>query len=358
MRIFLSFLLLFSLLFSKERGEIFFLFDTFIGNNAVSLKDIGSSWDGNYKTPKDKFKTIIFNDFKVGYKKDDISFGYFLKTEFVLKAHKDFANLLHTVKQKEDLEVGRVYDLTLSAKGFVTEGLEFGKRVYRYKNDDISYSINAFFSILNGKFVQDLKIDGFATATAKNSYEFLSRIDYFYSENYLYDLDVDKPKGLGYDTSFNFSLKYKKYSFFLEVDNILGYIYWENTPYSKVNLKSDNAVTDENGYTKYNPTVYGYEGKRSFGQRLEPKWNFSVGYDFDNFFLYLEDVYIQGVNIPSLKVIKNFDNYSISLQYENLFRTFTTSLYHHNFYIYLGSDNFNINNAKSLNIGGGIYYNF
>ncbi len=356
-RIFL-FLSLFSLLFGKEGRELFFYANSFVANNAVSLKTLSSSWEGSYKTPKGGFKSVIFSDFKIGYEKRDFSFAYFWKAEFILKAHKDFADLLYAVKNEEDLEEGRVYNLDLAAEGFVADGVEFGKKVFSYRNGALSLSLNAFFSILNGRFVQDLKIDGFALATAKKSYEFSSRMEYFYSENYVYDLEVNRPRGLGYDTSFSFSLEYGKYSFFVNAENLLGYIYWENAPYSRVRLKSDNAVKDENGYTKYNPTVYGYEGERNFKQRLKSRWSFKAGYEAESFSVFLGEDYVWGVGMPSLEIVKDFKDCFLSLKYETLFDTFTISLKHKNFYVFLGGDTLNLNRAKSVAAGAGIRYLF
>lgn len=355
--LFLSFFLIFSLL-AGER-DISLSFNFFAANNAISLKNITSSWEGDYKTPKNRFITLLFSDFEIKYKKDDsFCISYILKSNFVLRASSDFADLLHTVKTEGDLPIGRVYDLSLFAEGFIADGLKVKNKVYERKTGDLFYRLDFSFSLLNGRFVQDLKIDGFASAIGKKSYSFLSDVEYYYSENYLYDLDVNGPKGFGYDSSLAFKLRYKKYSFDLNVDNLLGRIYWQDTPFSDVHLKSDNAVTDENGYTKYNPSVYGYEGKKKFVQKLNRVWNLSLGYEFENFSFFLEEFYTAKISSPGCKVVKKFKNFSLSLKYENLFKTFTASVFNKNLFFSFGSDDFSLSKAKAFSLRGGFMYRF
>ena len=357
MRFFLLLFLSLSL-FAREGGSLYLSFKSFISNNAVSLKDITGDWSGSYKSPKGGFKALVLNDYKIGYKERLFSLSYVLKSEIISKASSDFADLVHSVKQGEQLDVGRNYDLQLSLKGFVADGIEYERELYRYKKDGLYFDLRGTLSLLHGLFLQNAEINGYAKALGKKSYAFLAGMEYYYSSNYIYDLDVDKPTALGYSTDLKIEGGYGKYDFLLKIENLMGYLYWKDTPYSDVHLKSQNEEVDENGYTKYNPTVYGYEGKRRYKQHLMPKYTAKIGCSLGEYNLFLKNVHIEKIDIFSLGAVKSFRDFLLFLEYDTRFHTVTTALSTDNLSLTLGFENISLPKSKSLEIGVSYRYVF
>jgi len=122
----------------------------------------------------------------------------------------------------------------------------------------------------------------------------------------------------------------------LKIENLMGYLYWKDTPYSNVHLKSQNEEVDENGYTKYNPTVYGYEGKRRYKQHLMPKYTAKIGYSLGEYNLFLKNIHIEKIDIFSLGAVKSFRDFLLFLEYDTRFHTVTTALSTDNFSLTLG----------------------
>ncbi len=338
-------------------GESFIEFQSFIANNAIPLKNIASDWSGKYQSPKKHFKVLEFSDLQIGYKDQNFSISYIIKSDLFIKASKDFSDLLYTVKQSQDLQTNRIYDLSLKLEGFVAQGLKYGQKIYNYKKDSLEISVKGFVSVLKGEFLQYADIKGFAVASDKNTYSFNADMEYYYSKNYFYDLTVKKPSAIGYSGDISMNTRFKNYSFNLIYENLVGYLFWKNAPYSDVHLKSDNTKI-ENGEKKYNPTVYGYEGKRSLKEKISPKITSTLSYNNDFYKISLSNLHYKSINLPFITIEKPAKNYTLSLQYETSFKTMTISIKNKRFSFFIGAENPNLKINRSLHLGFSFFHPF
>ena len=329
-------------------GESFFNFYTFNANNAISLKNITTDWSGEYKSPKGSFKVLHLLDLKLGYKNKNFSIAYILKNSLYIKASKDFSDLLYSVKQSENLDKNRIYNLNFNLDSFATYGIEISKELYKYKQKSFTLSLKGSFSLLKGFFLQNANIKGSAFANNTKDYSFKAIMDYYYSKNYFYNLSVKRPSSIGYNSSFLLEGEFKKYTFKIDFQNLLGYLFWENAPYSNVHLEAKSNIQSDK---KYNPLVYGYEGKRNLKQKISPLVYAKISYNFDNFKLFLKNIKYKSFYLPSFGFEKNFYLWKTSLEYENRFHTLTFFLKRDNFSFTLGLENPNINKSKSITLG-------
>ncbi len=334
-------------------GEAFLSFYTFNANNAVSLKNIASNWSGDYKTPKGSFKVLHFGNLKFGYKSKEWQMAYVIKSALYIKTSSDFADIMHSVKQSENLEKNRIYNLSFNLNSYGAYGVEFSKNLYRYEKEKTKFFLKGSFSILKGFFLQNASIKGLGFANDFKNYSIYADMNYYYSKNYFYNLSVKRPSSLGYDTSLSLFGSFRKYNLSINLKNLLGYLFWKNSPYSDVHLKASSKIDG-----KYNPSVYGYEGKRSFKQRIPLKIDAKLSYNFDKFRFFVKNISYKKFNLPSLGMEKRVGKIKGEISYEKSFKTFTIALKHKNFSFSFGFENPNLKKSKSLSLGLSLFFKF
>tara|TARA_B100000780_G_scaffold271894_2_gene233308 strand:+ start:189 stop:1307 length:1119 start_codon:yes stop_codon:yes gene_type:complete len=114
------------------------------------------------------------------------------------------------------------------------------------------------------------QITGQATVSAKHDYQYGLTADYAYSRDYLFSRpSVKSPEGIGF--ALGFSLKgiiNENLTYHIEAQDVAGYIYWSNAPYTIGKVVPQLAYIDEQGYLQTEPAISGYEGYRALYQPL------------------------------------------------------------------------------------------
>jgi hypothetical protein len=62
------------------------------------------------------------------------------------------------------------------------------------------------------------------------------------------------------------------------VRDLLGCIYWKNVPYTTAEADSDVKYINSDGYQAFRPTIKGYEGYKSFTQKIPLKTDVALAY--------------------------------------------------------------------------------
>ena len=253
----------------------YFSFDSFTYSETVSISDSLNNWEGD--TFNKGKRQWTWNRVEAGIQYNHWSIGYLYRVDYDLRFTEDLSELYWLTENREDLPTGKTFDIALSANAFKARGYRFAYRNTLANN--ISFSVG--LSYLSAYYMIEGDIWGDATALAENDYEFNLDLDYQYTEDTLFDREVEKPKGEGLtlDASIAFHPSPKDHVQ-IQVSDLYGVISWKDAPFTVGASTSDRKHFDENGYAVIDPLISGREGIiKTFKQRLDPRW--FLGYQHD-----------------------------------------------------------------------------
>jgi hypothetical protein len=276
---FLSFLFLSAFSYADDYPvQPYFIFDSFSYSETVSIKStIKDSWKNSDFESGERQWT--WNWLEVGVQYKNWGIGYIKRYDYDMRFSEQTAEFFWLTKNKKDLPIGKKYSLDLQANAIHSSGL----RVSYSDSFMESFDYQIGLSYLQATYSLDGKIKGDATATSDSDYDFDATVDYAYTEDHLFERNVQEPEGQGFSLDFMFNYQVTAEVYWqLQVRDLFARLYWENSPYTEGHATSDRKEYDENGYVSFNPVLQGYEGTRDvYVQTLEPRWYSKVGYDLN-----------------------------------------------------------------------------
>ncbi len=342
----------------KNTNTLYVNTQTLLINDAFSLEGLFNHFDGEFLHKNTNNLAIGDIRYDAGIHIEPYGYiGYTYRKEALMEISPDTALLVNQVNKKLDLSLGKKYQLYLALKGFETHGITLSKTVPLYQGSGFTINFGLAMELLYGIQTQKGKIEGEASTLSSHDYNFNVHSNYLYTENYLYDLDVNKVTSYGYTTHLSLHARYKQISLDLIVNDIIGKLYWDNLPYSIVNLTSSNKSYDENGYVEYSPFISGMENYQKHTQTLMQKWRLEAGYTFTKGKLELGAEHIYSTYLPYIKYTHFHENNIISsLSYESYFGMFGIDIKYDNYYFGVYSNGVTEPSAAKVNLG--LFYTF
>lgn len=344
----------------QEKNDIFISTSAFIATDPVSVKGFfDDNWEGSY-TPRNGTNLALASArAEIGMTQNGWRFGYIHRLETMIEASRDFVDLIHTVKNHDDLPIGRQYDLDLKINGFQADGLHIASSMPLYTSNDLNIHGGIGISLLRGIRLQQGSINGSATAISDKSYDFYGTVDYYYSSNYLYDLNVKTPSGYGACTDIGLNADWGKFHGELVINDLLGFLRWNNAPYTNAILTSNTKSYDSSGYVEYSPTITGLEITKGYTQHFDPKGFASVRYNREFIMPFLEASTTRGYIFPELGALIPMTNTSrMKISYETFFHSYSIKLISKYAYIGFQTNNINPEKASALGVYVGLQYVF
>ena len=344
----------------QDKNDIFISTSAFIATDPVSVKGFfDDNWGGNY-TPRNGTNLALASArSEIGGTVNGWRIGYIHRLETMVETSRDFVDLIHTVKNSDNLPVGRQYDLNLKINGFQADGLHIAKSIPLYTNDDLNIHGGLGISLLRGIRTQQGLINGSATAISDKNYDFYGTVDYYYSSNYLYDLDVKTPSGYGVSTDIGLSADTGKFHGEFVINDLLGFLRWNKATYTNAILTSSTKSYDSNGYVQYSPTITGLEITKGHTQHFDPKGFASVRYDREFIMPFLQVSTTRGYIFPEGGLIIPMTNTSVmKFSYETFFHSYGIALISKYGYLGLQTNDLKLENASTLGLSIGLQYVF
>ncbi|WP_455207853.1 hypothetical protein [Kaarinaea lacus] len=325
--------------------------DLFTYSEPVPVTDVINNRNGEFSGGEIAF---THNWAEIGATYNNFGVGILGRYDYDLKFSEDTAEFYYLINNKKPLPQGRVFDLSLDAKHTHSEGVRLSYLYPLNKKTNITVGL----SYLRGVWLTEGKAQGQGIALAENDYDFQFNVDYYYSEDLIFERKIDTPAGDGF--SIDFALDWSitnDLALNLRVIDLIGRIYWENSPFTTATATSDVKEYDENGYLIYKPVLSGFETSTNFTQKLQPQVKALVNYRWTPKLAaeayiqsyYIADFYQLGLryyfsNATSLSTRYMFDTHAISVAY--------TMRY---FNVMITSDALDFNEAHtlglSLNVG-------
>jgi len=231
--------------------------------DTLALSELIDNWGGSYHGGEKAF-IYRFIDAGVSYR------GWGLATvseEYMTLAYsKDAADFFYLRENKLPLQQDYLYDIRFKAEYASVKGVQ---GFARYSVTD-KFELFVGVSLLQGKELLSGTLQGQVRPLSSNDYDYEDVfVDYYYSEDRLFDRSVDAPQGQG--KSLRLALAWRfldKHSLSLDIRNAYAYIDWRETPYTYAQVNADNKEYDANGYVIVHPTLSGGHQSLSFRQQL------------------------------------------------------------------------------------------
>ena len=231
---------------------------------------------------------LTHNWAEIGVTYNNFGVGILGRYDYDLNFSKDTAEFYYLVNNKKPLQQGKKYDLFLEAKHTYSKGVRFSY-YFPVIHDT---KMNVGLSYLQGIWMTEGKARGRGVALSEKDYDFQFDVDYYYSEDVMFERQTDTPTGQGY--SFDISLDWqinRKAGLKLRVIDLFGKIYWKNAPFTTAAASSDVKEYDEDGYLIYKPVLSGFEGNSDFTQELQPQINGLLHYQWKDSLAVLWQIY-------------------------------------------------------------------
>ena len=238
---------------------------SFSHSEPIAIHALINDWDAPLKSGKRAFS---FNRAEVGVALNHWTFGIFKRQDYIFEFQPETAKLIFDTKNKNDLTTGEEYSLDLDSNSFIARGLKLG-----YQKDYANFNIGLTVSYLEGQELTDGSISGDAVAVSESDYNFQFDVDYYYSEDSLFDRKIESlPKGQGYGIDFDVEgFINPDWHTHFAVRDLLARIYWSDTPKTVATGSSDNKEFDEDGYAIFKPVANGLESNEDFTQKIPTK---------------------------------------------------------------------------------------
>ena len=335
-------------------SEIYLRFDF---NNYAEPTSIGSflhEFDGDFEGGTQAF---AHEWMETGIRSGAWEVGVFSRYDYDLSFSEDLAELYYLATNKLPLEIGKSYNIDLSAKYYRTDGIRVG---HTFKpNETLQATIGVAY--LRGHRLTDGQLTGSAVALSDDDYDFSFQTDYYYSEDPLFDREVEAPTGWGY--SADLSLDWKPNPFIalnLQVYDLFGRIFWDQAPHTIATANSDNKTYDDDGYVEFTPTLSGQEEYRDFEQTLNPFGSMRASFRvYTNLGLLYQEDFTSETNFSGYGASYIFDSHqSIALLYHPETKAWEIEYYGPYWKLRLAGDALSQDQSNLIRLSGNFSYPF
>lgn len=231
----------------------YFLSEAFARSEPISVMDAVDNWKGDYEGGERQY---LWSRFEAGVKSDHWGMGLQYRRDYGLKFTSDTAELYGAVRNDENLEAGRVYDVDLDANIIETTGLRFSWHDLMLPTLKTEFGL----TLLRSHYMIDGTLTGQATATSNKSYTYSAWADYAYTEDVLFGREVGPQTGYGFSLDAHVDWQFQpQWRMDLQLRDLPGWVWWDDLPYTQATAQSKRTHTDGNGFTHWDPLVSGYE---------------------------------------------------------------------------------------------------
>lgn len=344
------------------QGEtnLFINTSAFIAIDPASVKELfEDNWEGDY-TPRNGTNLALASaKSEIGVRHNGWLIGYSHRLETMIEASRDTIDLIHTVQNSDNLPIGKEYNLDLKINGFQADGLHIAHSIPLYTSNNFNIHGGIGISLLRGIRLQQGLVNGSATVISDKNYDFYGTTDYYYSDNYLYELGLKMPSGYGASTDIGINTDWEMFHVELVLNDLLGFLKWNKTPYTHAILTSDTKSYDSKGYIEYSPTVKGIETTKAHTQYLDSKGFAMLQYNMGFAMPFLQVSTTRGYIFPEFGLLVPIANTSkIKVSYESFFQSYEIMLVSKYGFIGVQSNNIRPERASALGVSLGLQYIF
>ena len=246
--------------------------NAFVFSDPVSLKALGERWQGSFTPRVGEQGFLASTNYSIVYRAGAAQYALWQQQRVMMTASRDTVEFMRITKAREDLPLGRTYDLKMAAEGNRRTGLTVSHQWVLAESESFSWYLGVGGKGWYADQAQSGLVLGRARATGEKAYDFNLTVDYRYTKNLLYDLPVPASRGLGAGGALGTFLQWQSWSIEAAVEDIGARTWWKGMPFTSADAKSKRQHYDSNGYLQFDPTIEGIEGEKDWVQRTPMAW--------------------------------------------------------------------------------------
>ncbi|MEA3404699.1 MAG: hypothetical protein U9R28_03050 [Pseudomonadota bacterium] len=247
---------------------------SFSHSEPISVSGLMNNWKGSFETGRVAF---TMNRAEIGVGVNNWQISVFNRYDYLFEFAPSTAKLFYDTKNKKELVSGEEYSLDLDSNSFVARGFKLG-----YQQEVSGFNVGVAVSYLEGLELTDGYISGRAVAVSENDYDFDFDVDYYYSEDSVFEREVEalpKGQGFGIDLDVNGYLN-PQWQASLQVRDLFAQINWLETPRTIATGSSSTKEYDSDGYAVFKPVASGWELNEDYTQTIPTKLFLLSSYEF------------------------------------------------------------------------------
>lgn len=269
--LFMVLLLPYSVSLHAEKYNPYLSFESFAHSEPIAIKAITKQWDAPLHNGD---MALAFGRAEIGVGWNQWRLGVFRRHDYFYEFSPDTAYLKHSSENNLPLDTGKQLDIYIEANSIIANGVSLTHSFVLAKAN-----VDVRLSYLKGRELTSGQLAGNAEVLAENDYDLMFDVDYFYSEDELFDREVVRPQGEGYSVDINIDWSFdSRWNFTLTVNDLLAKLFWKNAPRTMATGNTATKVYDEAGYVVFNPVISGLETDQNYAQTLPRKISFKTEY--------------------------------------------------------------------------------
>ncbi|WP_143050433.1 hypothetical protein [Ectothiorhodospira marina] len=252
-------------------------------SDSASIHDLAKDWR-NEPTPSGSI-AYSRNRVTLGARRENVSVDLIYRQDWIFEFHPDTAQIVYRDKNKIPLEPGQDYRVKLRARALGAEGIRLG-----FESDaNEGWGLRGAVSLLQVSEFQEGRLTGRVAENADGHFEGLGQIDYRYDEDHFLSHLASPPDGYGFAVDIGIFWSNEQYYASLDIEDAWTRFEWEDAPYTRGQIDTDQSSFDPDGYVSYRPLLSGVRGTEYYrptnflprattgqlGMRLE-QWDVSI----------------------------------------------------------------------------------
>jgi hypothetical protein len=230
-------------------------------SDSFPINDIVKGIDNNYKPGDSNF---VFALAEVGADYNGFILSLLWRYDAYIDLAKDSDRVIFLSESDEDIPAGKHYQIDLSANQIRSRGLRAGFKQHVFKQLEITTSLQW----LESYEMTDGSIKGYID-TYEDDYQGQLHLDYVYTEDHVWDREVDEVNGQGFAVDFAIAWQINsQHRLQLNLLDVYHKIRWENMYYTESDLTTERINYDEDGKLDVRSAMTGYEGNKDYRQSL------------------------------------------------------------------------------------------
>lgn len=219
-----------------------------------------------------------------------IGLSFVKRYEYDLRFSESTAEGFGMIKNKQGLPPGRQFDVYVKAAIFHAQGIRLSLYNSFFNN---KLQLTTGLSYLESNYYIKGSLTGKATALTKKDYDYNARVNYYYTDDILFDRPVGGIRGRGFGLDVKAAIKLlSNWSTSFKITDLVSRIYWHDLPFTNAVATSDRKKYDSEGYVHIDPLLSGTESnKHLVTYELSPRYQFKTNYLFKKYASFFEGFY-------------------------------------------------------------------
>ena len=210
-----------------------------------------------------------FFEARVGVVHEQWNISWVYQRQYVIEASRDTAVLYHLDRTGQAAPAGQRYRVDVEANFYAARGLRLGRKLPGFTVSGAAVTLEPRLNLWDMGAYEDGSIKGLVLSDASGELSYSGVIVHDYSDDVLLDRNIDVPSGFGASLDLDVGVDFSEnWSGQVLVQNLIGRIWWDDSPFTTGVLDSNTRQTDANGNVSFSPTLSGFEGYRSHRQRM------------------------------------------------------------------------------------------